>query len=492
MFNKGVSYTLRSSPRTIRRVTFAIILSIGVLIPSFAQAATVQQMAPTNVQAITGGKNIAILWDMPAGNIKQVYVYRNNTKVASVTPGIGVLTAQKLGTSYIDNNVIPGQTYQYKVVAVNTSNISSGYSNISQVIDPVRTSAVPNVTIDASQATDLTSYLTTYIKPEIETWYPKMADALAFPDYQAKQNINILVDSSNTGVSQVGAQAATGGTISINPSWLRANLADGGGVFLHESTHILQAYPSNPTSWATDGIADWVRNWFTRERYKSFTPAPNGQLSNSYSDSAYMLQWAQTKYSPGLIRKLNIALHNGTYTNDFMTKLTGKTAEQLYAEAKATHYTADVGPIKGIAGKCVDISGRSSANGAKVQLYTCNGTTAQKWQRVYKDVGLDAGYLGATKTKFYLVDTSLGNPNGRCIDVTASGTLNGTKVHSWDCGFGTFRDAQIWTQGSSNSLVNPNSNRCLSTSGYNASQNGNQLIIWDCKGYANQRWTLLS
>ena len=38
-----------------------------------------------------------------------------------------------------------------------------------------------------------------------------------------------------------------------------------------------------------------------------------------------------------------------------------------------------VGPITGIGGKCVDISGGNSGAGTAVQLYTCNGTAAQQW-----------------------------------------------------------------------------------------------------------------
>ncbi len=37
------------------------------------------------------------------------------------------------------------------------------------------------------------------------------------------------------------------------------------------------------------------------------------------------------------------------------------------------------GMITGIGGKCVDISGAHTANGTAIQLYTCNGTDAQRW-----------------------------------------------------------------------------------------------------------------
>ncbi len=40
---------------------------------------------------------------------------------------------------------------------------------------------------------------------------------------------------------------------------------------------------------------------------------------------------------------------------------------------------ATAGPIKGLGGKCVDVVAASSANGTAVDLYDCNGTGAQTW-----------------------------------------------------------------------------------------------------------------
>ena len=123
------------------------------------------------------------------------------------------------------------------------------------------------------------------------------------------------------------------------------------------------------------------------------------------------------------------------------------------------------GRITGIAGKCVDIAGASSANGTAVQLYDCNGTTAQTWT-----VGTDGTIRGL----------------GKCLDVAAAGTANGSLVQIYDCN-GT--NAQKWTAQSNGTLVNTGSNRCLDASN-NSSANGTRLHIWDCFAGANQRWVL--
>ncbi|GGX90567.1 glycoside hydrolase family 16 protein [Streptomyces fructofermentans] len=122
-------------------------------------------------------------------------------------------------------------------------------------------------------------------------------------------------------------------------------------------------------------------------------------------------------------------------------------------------------PIRGLAGKCVDVAAANSANGTPVQLYDCNGTAAQQWT-----VGSD-GSIRAL---------------GKCLDVTAGGTAEGTPVQLYDCN-GTA--AQRWTVTGARDIVNPQANKCLDVTGNN-SANGTRLQIWTCAGTANQKWTV--
>jgi hypothetical protein len=124
-----------------------------------------------------------------------------------------------------------------------------------------------------------------------------------------------------------------------------------------------------------------------------------------------------------------------------------------------------VGPITGIAGKCVDISASNTTPGTPVQLYTCNGTGAQRWT--------------------VNPDGSLGAFGSNCLDITNGGTADGTKVQLWPCN-GT--GAQVWhVQG--NALVNPPSGKCLDDPASNTAD-GTRLQIWTCNGTAAQQWTL--
>ncbi|MFG3059740.1 RICIN domain-containing protein [Streptomyces sp. NPDC048231] len=122
-------------------------------------------------------------------------------------------------------------------------------------------------------------------------------------------------------------------------------------------------------------------------------------------------------------------------------------------------------PITGLAGKCVDVAGANPANGTAVQLYDCNGTTAQKWT-----VGSD-GTVRAL---------------GKCLDVVGNGTADGSKVQLWDC---TGGPNQKWTVTGARDIVNPQANKCLDVTDNN-SANGTRLQIWSCSGGANQKWTV--
>ncbi|MGX7673907.1 ThuA domain-containing protein [Plantactinospora sp. DSM 117369] len=123
-----------------------------------------------------------------------------------------------------------------------------------------------------------------------------------------------------------------------------------------------------------------------------------------------------------------------------------------------------VGPITSATGKCVDVSGSSSADGAKIQLWSCHGGTNQQWT----------------------VNGDTLRASNKCMGVAGGGTANGGLVQLSTCnGSG----AQNWTPGANGALVNSQSGRCLDANG-GSSADGTQLIIWTCHGGTNQRWTL--
>ncbi|GAA4605051.1 type 1 glutamine amidotransferase [Actinoplanes octamycinicus] len=172
---------------------------------------------------------------------------------------------------------------------------------------------------------------------------------------------------------------------------------------------------------------------------------------------------------------------NGVKINDFtntdpVRSLAGYVGIQNHGDAdhvafrnvriKELGTPSRTGPVVGFANKCLDVNGGGSADGTKIQLWTCNGSGAQTWQisgQVWR------------------------NPqSGKCLDVSGGGTANGTKVQLWTCnGSG----AQNWVAGADRTVRNPQSGRCLDVSEVK-STDGQQIHLWDCLGAANQLWTV--
>jgi hypothetical protein len=429
---------------------------------------------PVNLQAITGGDSIALVWDMPTYGVKNVEVYRNDVKVATVTPYSGVLRAERLGTRYIDRDVNRGATYKYKVrIAISATGTSPFTAPVSAT-HPINTTPVPAITIDSRQAPDLADYLTTYAKREIETWYPKIADAIAYPAYAPPKTIQIVTDENSPHIA-----SATGTKITVKPSWLRPNFYDGGGAFLHEATHVIQSYPngSDTSGWATEGIADWTRDWFTRERF--YIPRANEQLG-SYSPGGLAAAWGEAKYNSGFVRRLNIALHNRTYNANFVTNQTGRSAQQLFTEAKQAHY-GSTGVITNGDGKCLDIEGNSPIIGFKLQLMPCNEAIGRQWTAVYHDAGLH----GSAKKTLHFANTAVA-PDGRCLEVNNNGLADGTFAIPNNC---TWSYNQEWVKQEDGSLKSPYSGKCLAPLNDNPAD-GTQIVIATCNGHVAQRWTV--
>lgn len=124
---------------------------------------------------------------------------------------------------------------------------------------------------------------------------------------------------------------------------------------------------------------------------------------------------------------------------------------------------APAGRFTGLAGRCVDDTGASTANGSAIDLYDCNGSSAQTWTQP------GDGTLRVL---------------GKCLDAVGGGTADGTQVDLYDCN-GT--GAQQWSVTSAGDIVNTAANKCLDVTGQN-SANGTRLQIWTCTGTSNQKW----
>ncbi|NYJ29305.1 RICIN domain-containing protein [Galbitalea soli] len=124
-------------------------------------------------------------------------------------------------------------------------------------------------------------------------------------------------------------------------------------------------------------------------------------------------------------------------------------------------------------GMCLDVNAASTADGANVQQWTCNGGTNQAWQ---------VQAVGSTFVQ--LVNRN----SGKCLDVSGSSLSNGGNVDQLGC---TGLANQLWQVQSVGSgyvqLVNRNSGLCLDVNAFSTSNGGN-VQQWACTGGSNQQW----
>jgi hypothetical protein len=130
--------------------------------------------------------------------------------------------------------------------------------------------------------------------------------------------------------------------------------------------------------------------------------------------------------------------------------------------------------VPGAAGKCLDVAGGKTANGTPVQIYTCNGGDAQKWQ-------LWGGENGGYR---------LMNPNStmKCLDVAGASSAEGAKIQIRDC---ATSKAQIWDFDvrSPGTLRNVASGKCLHLPSFD---NSKDAVLSTCNGSSAQKFRIVA
>ncbi|MGW5251509.1 RICIN domain-containing protein [Streptomyces sp. NPDC004012] len=128
--------------------------------------------------------------------------------------------------------------------------------------------------------------------------------------------------------------------------------------------------------------------------------------------------------------------------------------------------------VPGAAGKCLDVARGGKTNGTPVQVYTCNGGAAQKWQLMGS---YDGGY-------------TLVNPNSfKCLEVQNGNSADGTKIQIRDCGSAK---AQQWKFDvrSAGPLVNAASGKCLHLPTFD---NSKDAVLSTCNGSVAQKFRIV-
>jgi hypothetical protein len=202
------------------------------------------------------------------------------------------------------------------------------------------------ITIDTSTTPDLTEWARNELAPVVQDWYPKIVKALPSEGFEAPAELSITFSPDMRGV------AATGGTrIRCAESWFKRNLnGEAKGAVVHELVHVAQQYgrarrtnpdAARPPGWLVEGIPDYLR-WFKYEPESHGAEVTAQNISRARYDGSYrisgnFLNWVTEKYDKEIVRKLNAALRDGTYSEEVWKQLTGKPLPELGDEWKKTH-----------------------------------------------------------------------------------------------------------------------------------------------------------
>ncbi|WP_327070191.1 RICIN domain-containing protein [Kitasatospora sp. NBC_01250] len=126
-------------------------------------------------------------------------------------------------------------------------------------------------------------------------------------------------------------------------------------------------------------------------------------------------------------------------------------------------------------GECLDGDTNTIGNnGAKVQLWGCNGWSNQNWYWTPAP-GQPTGYY-----------TIQNGDQWQCLDGDTN-TIgnNGAKVQLWGCN-GWSNQTWIWN---GSTLRNADKGQCLDGDTNTIPANGAKVQLWSCNGWTNQSWT---
>ncbi|MFB7541551.1 lectin [Streptomyces zaomyceticus] len=219
---------------------------------------------------------------------------------------------------------------------------------------------------------------------------------------------------------------------------------------------------------ARAGQVDYTVEYYTTGHLTKFVRPGAYRIASTANSTVQNVAWRNSDGSKALIA------HNGgtsaqsvrvDWGNQSFTYTLPARTTATFTWSGSTGGETGAGTLTGLAGKCLDVAGGATADGTPVQLYGCNGTTAQRWT------------LAADGSVRAL---------GKCLDVTGGSTADGAQVQLYNCN-GTA--AQRWTyNATTHDVVNTGANKCLDITG-NSSADGTRAQIWTCTGGANQKWT---
>jgi hypothetical protein len=189
--------------------------------------------------------------------------------------------------------------------------------------------------IDTSETPELTEWSRKELGPMLREWYPRLVKMLPSEGYEVPRKFSIVFSKGMKGV------ASTSGTrIKCAGKWVGENLkGEALGAIFHEVVHVVQQYGGAPRGsvkppvWLTEGMTDYLR-WFLYEPQTHGAEITKQNIAGARYDGGYrvtanFINWVCKKYGADFLTKLNAAIREGRYNEEFWKTLTGCTVQEL-------------------------------------------------------------------------------------------------------------------------------------------------------------------
>ncbi len=128
-------------------------------------------------------------------------------------------------------------------------------------------------------------------------------------------------------------------------------------------------------------------------------------------------------------------------------------------------------------GKCLDVSGNSTGDGAWMQQWTCTGGANQNFQ-----------FVPVSGTSYYQI---IARNSGKCMDVQNGSTANGALIQQWTCAAGNINQQFSLQTVSGTSYIHiiaRVSGKCFDVQNVSTAD-GAWIQQWTCGTGTNQQWS---
>ena len=182
------------------------------------------------------------------------------------------------------------------------------------------------VSVDTSKAPQCAEFAAKS-KALVEEWYPRINEILFGKDHPLPTAEVKLSFEPMRGVAHTNKDF-----IHISADWVTKH-PDDFGMVAHELTHVVQDYQGKGDGWLTEGIADFIRDRYYEPgvRHQRINP-DKSSYHEGYGTAAAFLIWLEAKKDKDLVRKLNLASHDGKYSPALFQEYCGADLDTLWKE----------------------------------------------------------------------------------------------------------------------------------------------------------------